>query len=297
MTNSPKPKIPRSAPRTIANLNAEARRISAVLKKEENAEKDRQAKRVTVIAKREAALKAAREEIGTMVRKKYLTNNEVAMLVAKHGNLTPKNLQAASVAFGSPAFARAARNKQNLLEKKVGEYHMMWRRWITGLTPEQRKNVSRNVYIAVTGNTGQRLMRNWMGRLNPLMFGGRALMTKPEPPENTSETRAGRNAWRKKVNAYNHQWKGVRTALMMLAEPEVNAILRRHGLPFSTTRARRNVLNTQGLEVSQQNRMLTRSVVNHRPFDKKNYPVSFKSTVERGFPVKKKKKLRLRNVS
>jgi hypothetical protein len=295
--NSPVPASKKSRPQTIANLNAEARRLNAVIKKEANAEKARQEKRAKTLASRKATIEKHRFSIGGLVRKKYLTGNRanaIAMLVAKHGNLTPANLQAASIAFASPAFARASRNKQNFLKEKVAKYRSLWRGWITGLTPNQRKNVSKNVYKAVSGNKNLSLLANHNTIENPLLFGGRALAKLPKypnEPEYTSNLdlekyRKAYAAHQKKVNEYRHRWTGARTALMTLANPEVNAILRRYGLPFSMTNARRNLLNTKGQTAKELNRTLMYGRGNLRHLRERNKPMSYAVTVSRGFPVK-----------
>ena len=271
MTNSP----PRSRPKptTIANLNAEAKRINAMIKKEANAERARQMKRAATIAKRQGQIEAHRSKIGTMVRKTYLKNNQIARLVTQH--LTPKNAQAASEAFMSPAFARAAKNKQELLKEKVARYQGLWRRWYTTLPPQERITMTRNVYKAIYGNN--RFAKN---EPNPLLFGSRALaLPLPHKTKVTTSELARKRPRRPKWNNNNDysseyarklnllyllrtkhdsRWTGARHALYQMSRPEVNAVLRRHGLPFSMTNARRNLLGVMRQNEEEMNRFIKR---------------------------------------
>ena len=288
MTNTPPRKKPRTAtprPQTIANLNAEARRINAAIQKEANAEKARQAKRVATLAKRQAAVQKRREKIGTMVRKTYLKNNQIAALVTRH--LEPKNAKAAAIAFGSTAFARAGRNKQEALRAKVQKYQLQWRIWFTGMTPNQRKNLARNVYSALYPNNNNNEAKNV--EVYPVLFGSRGLAL-PVPKNTTkltSKELARRrpnwpnwpnapinptnfNAESKKLNrqrrTHANRWTGAYRALYELSRPEVNRVLRQHGLPFSMAQARRNLLTTVGNTEQRVNSWLTRSRGNTRPW-------------------------------
>jgi hypothetical protein len=282
MTNTPPNSKPRTAtskkPKTIANLHAQAQRINAAIRKEANAEKARQAKRAATIAKRQAAVQKRHYEIGTLVRKTYLKNPEIAGLVTQH--LTPKNAKAAATAFGSAAFARAGRNKLELLQSNVQRYQSLWRAWFKGLTPKQRKNLTRNVYHA---------MSTYPGDLNPLLYGTRGLalpLPKNVKKVTTSELARRRpnqpnfpnnaKGWtiqrwhaegvkrNKLIQRHWNRWEGSQQALYDLSRPEVNAILRRYGLPFSMANARRNLIAALGQNRLELNRWLTLSHGNER---------------------------------
>jgi len=278
MANTPPKSRTPKKPKTIANLNAEARRISSAIQKEANAEKARQARRAATLAKRKAAVQKHREQIGTLVRKTYLKNNQIARLLSEY--LDPKNAKAAANAFMSPAFARAGRNKHELLKAKVQKYQSLWRAWYTGLSPNQRMHLSRNVYNA---------MNTHPGVLNPLLYGTRGLAlplpknvkkvttselarrrpNRPNYPNNTKGWTIQRwraeGAKRNKLRSQHYnRWTGSRQALYELSRPEVNAILRRYGLPFSMANARRNLIAALGQNRLELNRWITLSHGNER---------------------------------
>jgi hypothetical protein len=238
---------------SIANLNAEAKRMNALINKEEAQERARQAKRVVTLARRQGAAQSHREKIGTMVRRAYLKNNQIAKLVTQHGKLTPMNARSASLAFGSPAFARAAKNQQNQLKTKVLKYRNMWTAWYKGLTPQQRVTITRNVYKAATGNNAGENLLYHTSIPNPLFFARLALTKRPNAPTYPNMSRmSAENARRVYVpyeraeKTHSFRWMGAAHELSILAQPKVNAVLRRHGLPFSMTNARRNLIKTQG---------------------------------------------------
>jgi hypothetical protein len=256
--------------KTIAELNTEAKRINAIIQKEANAEKARQAKRAETLKRRQSAIRAAREQIGTIVRKSYLKNNRIVGPVTQH--LTPANARAASVAFMSPAFARAAKNKHNLLKEKAARYQSLWRSWYKSLAPQERIALTRNVYRVIYGNN------RWAeDETNPLLFGSRALalplpnktkvttseLARKRPPKpNWNSNTMYTTEYARKLNLlqqkYDYRWMGSRRALYQLSRPEVNAVLRRYGLPFSMTNARRNLLGVMGRNERELNRYIER---------------------------------------
>lgn len=240
MTNTPPTSRPRLKPTTIANMNAEAKRIEIMIKKNANAERARQAKRAATLTKRQGQIEAHRSKIGTMVRKTYLTNNQIARLVS--GHLSPANARAAGIAFMSPSFIRAARNKAAQLKVKVERYRNLWGTWYKGLTPEQRLSLSRNMATTIHGNTNLKYYEN------PMFFAKKALAIRPPHPELTNaQSELIGNAFKKASKIHKYTWKGANKSLHNLAKPEVNAILRRYGLPFSMTQARNNLYNRKGL--------------------------------------------------
>jgi len=213
MTNTPPRKKPRTAtprPQTITNLNAEARRINALIKKEANAEKIRQAKRVATLAKRKAAIQGHKEKIGGIVRRTYLQNHNIAMLVSQH--MTPRNAARVAIAVGgSAAFTAAAHQRAANYSAKLARYRNLWGAWYRGLTPNQRRAMTQNITRELYHNPS---MYTLAETRNPLLLVKRGLTNRPTIG-------------------------GTRAALQNLTD--VNEILRTYGLPFSMKQAFNNL--------------------------------------------------------
>ena len=238
--------MPKTPANIIAKLNAEAKRVETAMAKTAERARLRALKEAQIRAKREAKVQKAREKIGTIVRKTYAQNNTVTRLVAKHGGMTPKNLISASIAFGSPAFARAAKNEHERLKRKIGEYKTLWGAWYRTLPSNQRVRMSREMatflYGATYNNNGRLTNGNLnKSHLNPFLYVTRALNME-RPPRPTVNYIRNNQRGRADALRWNKRWQGTNQAFYYLSEPEANAILRRYGLPFSMANARRNLL-------------------------------------------------------
>jgi hypothetical protein len=94
---------------------------------------------------------------------------------------------------------------------------------------------------------------------NPLLFVKKALAaSRPNVPRmttaqsnlittNYAKYEKARAAVQKASKIHRHTWRGTNTALNNLAKPEVNAVLKRYGLPFSMVQARNNLYGRKGL--------------------------------------------------
>lgn len=243
MPSSNKQRTATPRPKTIANLNAEARRINTLIKKEANMEKVRQEKRAATLAKRQATIQGHKEKIGGIVSKTHLQNYQIAKLVSQH--LTPRNTAMAAIAFKSPAFKMVSRERKNNLSATLARYRNIWNGWYRGLTPNQRTLLSRNVAREMYGNLNLRMLSK---NRNPLLFIKKGLTVRPPAPRlDRPEVELNWNTYRRLNTRYKSNWAGAYQALNMLSQPEVNAVLRRHGLPFSMTQARNNLMTRTGL--------------------------------------------------
>jgi hypothetical protein len=179
--------------------------------------------------------------------KSHLQNYQIAKLVSQH--LTPRNTAMAAIAFKSPAFKMVSRERKNNLSDKLAKYRNIWNGWYRGLTPNQRTLMSRNVAREMYGNLNVRMLSK---NRNPLLFIKKGLTVRPPAPrlDRPEVERNWNNTYRRLYQAqtrYNANWAGAYQALYMLSQPEVNAVLRRHGLPFSMTQARNNLMTRTGL--------------------------------------------------
>jgi len=265
MTNSPKRPRTTPRPKTIAELNAAARRINAQIKKEANAEKARQAKRVATIAKRQTAILKARQAIGSRVGKTYLQNNEVAGLVSSH--LTPKNAAMAAIAFKSPAFKRASRDRKAEFVARLAKYQALWRPWYKSLSPNNRTNLSRNIArVVYNGNVTK-------GNVNPLLLIKRSLSVIPPRPNMTNNElrltgnayRTARAALRTKERRHNYTWSGALAALNSVSTPAMNAVFKKYKLPFVMSQAHNNLSVRSGISKQQLGRARERSMYSVPP--------------------------------
>lgn len=254
MTNNSRPKTNsrRKTPANeIANFNAEAKRINALIKKEANDERIRQAKRAVMIANRRAAILKAQEEIGSRVSKTYLQNNEVAGLVSRH--LTPHNTAMAAIAFKSPAFKRASRDRKAEFIARLAKYQALWRPWYKSLSPNNRTSLAQNIArVVYNGNVAK-------SYVNPLLMIRRSLSAIPPRPNLTNEEllltgnkrRAARAALRTKERRHNYTWGGALAALQSVSSPAMNAVFKKYKLPFVMSRARNNLSVRSGISKNQ----------------------------------------------
>jgi hypothetical protein len=249
----------------IANLNAEARRINALIKKEANDERIRQAKRAAMIANRQAAILRAREEIGTRVSKTYLQKNEIAGLVSRH--LTPRNAAMAGIAFRSPAFKRASRERKAEFIARLAKYQTLWSSWYKSLSPNNRTSLAQNIVrVVYSGNVAK-------SYVNPLLMIRRSLSPIPPKPNLTNEERlltgnkrrAVRAALRTKERRYNYTWGGALAALQSVSGPAMNAVFKKYKLPFVMSQARNNLSVRSGISKNQLARADERSMYHVPP--------------------------------
>jgi len=212
------------------------------------------------IKKREENANRLKQNIGTLVRNKYFVgnrSNEIAMLLGKHGGLSTKNLHMAAEGLRSVSFARAARNKAMESAEKVQKYKNTWRAWFKGLSENNRTKLR----IEIRKKLGH-ASANEKYVENPLFFISRAL-TFPFPirPNNNRK--------------FNYRYAGSKRSLMELSDPNINAILRKYGLPFSMASARNALLNAKGINKSSFDRALTRGRINEREYRKIPLNMSF----------------------
>jgi len=244
----------------ISNLNKKVKSLYAQsLQNENQIQKLR-----NQIKKRQENANRLKQNIGTMVRNKYFVgnrSNEIAMLLGKHGGLSTKNLHMAAEGLRSVSFARAARNKAMESAEKVQKYKNTWRAWFKGLSENNRTKLRLEIRKKL-GLASQ----NEKYVLNPLLFVSRAL-TFPVPirPNNN----------RKAQDRHNFRYAGSRTSLMELSNPNINAILRKYGLPFSMASARNALLNAKGQNKNALNRALSRGRINEREYRKIPLNMSF----------------------
>lgn len=241
---------------TIAELNARAQRMNKLMRNEAERERARQTRRLATLQKRTNAMTAARQQIGSKVRTTYLQNNQVVRALMRHGGLTPGNARSAAIAFHSPAFRRAAFNKARELQLKIAKYRNLWGAWYKGLPANQRLSMTQNVSRVMYGGATPYALKHTE---NPLFFVKKGLSTRPAMPTNRSG-----------INRHIHTWKGASSALKALSTPEVNAILRRYGLPFSMAQARQNLFGSRGLTaqtIARMNRNLQYGRGNQRAYN------------------------------
>lgn len=262
MTNTPPKPRPKSTPRpkTIANLNAEAKRINALIKKEANAEKARQAKRAATFAKRQAAIRGHKEKIGEIVSKTYLQRHNVANLVSQH--LTPRNTAMAAIAFRSPAFKAASRARKAEFVARLAKYQALWRPWYKSLSPNNRTSLAQNIArVLYNGNVTK-------SNVNPLLMVKKSLTVIPRRPTLTNnelqltgrEYQNARAALRPKERRHNYTWNGALAALHTISTPAMNAVFRKYKLPFVMSEARNNLSVRSGISKQQLARARERSM-------------------------------------
>jgi hypothetical protein len=230
---------------SIAALHAKAERQQKAM----NAAAARHAKaetaRLATAKKRQNAILAARQQIGSQVRKTYLQNNRIVNALMHHGGLTPANARSASIAFHSPAFRRAALDRAKQLKTQVGKYRNMWSSWYRGLPANQRAGLYRNL-IAVLRPNSRPINLKYVE--NPVFFLKKGLMNRPAAPTNGGTA----------LQRHQYKWRGANTALQNLANPAANAVLRRYGLPFSMAQARQNLFGSKVMTAENVRRLNSR---------------------------------------
>lgn len=225
-----------------------------------------EARRLATVKKRQNAILTARQKIGTQVRKTYLQNNRITQALMQHGGLTPANARAASIAFHSPAFRRAALNKAKQLRVQIGKYRNMWGAWYRGLPANQRTGLYRNLIAALHPNNVANPIRLKHVE-NPVFFVKKAMMTRPAVPDHSSTARL----------RHHYTWRGANTALQNLSNPAANAVLRRYGLPFSMAQARQNLFGSKMMtadNIRRRNYWLRHGRNNQRAWNEVPYNMS-----------------------
>lgn len=201
--------------RKIARLNTYAKSVEKQIANNNAVAQRRREQEAHKRAQNMNAMKKAREEIGSLVRNSYLKNQLIANSLIKYGGLTPRNAISASIAFASPAFAKAAKAEKQSLRNKFEMYKKQYGMWYRSLPNNKRTNIAREL----AGNR-----RVSAHEPNPLVYVTRGL--------NTSQP----------LQRYDKKYSGSLGSFWNLSTPASNAILRRYGLPFSMVNARKNML-------------------------------------------------------
>lgn len=229
---------------SIEALHAKAERQQKAMNAAAARHAKAEAARLATVKKRQNAILTARQKIGTLVRKTYLQNNRITHALMQHGGLTPANARAASIAFHSPAFRRAALDRAKQLRTQVGKYRNMWGAWYRGLPANQRAGLYRNLIAALHPNNVANPIRLKYIE-NPIFFAKKGLMARPAAPTNSTTA----------MQRHQYKWRGANTALQNLANPAANAILRRYGLPFSMAQARQNLFGSKIMSAENVRRL------------------------------------------
>jgi hypothetical protein len=230
---------------SIEALHAKAERQQKAMNAAAARHAKAEAARLATVKKRQNAILTARQKIGTLVRKTYLQNNRITQALMQHGGLTPANARAASIAFHSPAFRRAALNKAKQLRTQIGKYRNMWSSWYRGLPANQRAGLYRNLIGVLRPDTnpiGLKYVEN------PVFFVKKGLTNRPAAPTNSTTA----------LQRHQYKWRGANTALQNLAQPRANAVLRQYGLPFSMAQARQNLFGSKIMTAENVRRLNSR---------------------------------------